>query len=96
MGEQSASYVIADVSVRATEELESRFLLVLVRRSMIIAERVREGEREEGDEVQGRESRKRFDVFDPRRNVAKRGLECGDESSGQSDITFCHDFSVNC
>lgn len=95
MGEQSASYVIADVSVRATEELESRFLLVLVRRSMIIAERVREGEREE-DEVQGRESRKRFDVFDPRRNVAKRGLECGDESSGQSDITFCHDFSVNC
>lgn len=62
---------------------------------MIIAERVREGEREE-DEVQGRESRKRFDVFDPRRNVAKRGLECGDESSGQSDITFCHDFSVNC
>lgn len=61
---------------------------------MIIAERVRE--RGGRDEVQGRESRKRFDVFDPRRNVAKRDLECGDESSGQSDITFCHDFSVNC
>lgn len=37
------------------------------------------------------ETRKRFDVFDPRRNVAKRGLECR-----ASDVMLWYHFSVNC
>lgn len=37
------------------------------------------------------ETRKRFDVFDPRRNVAKRGLECR-----ANDVMLWYHFSVNC